>query len=395
MHLFQLINSQALRSTLNLEPIDGPNGRVFPPTYSADNEGADRKGDNARSPHVVEKLPDGSLRVLIDSVASQANRQEAALVEARNRGLIDFADVYVDLSETEAGLKELSATEMPHRLSDAILRDSELDGKPFGKSEFGKAILSATLDDLTPILEAAPTTVLFGCWFSQHNLPRALKLQRSIVSEIWAENAVLGKAVGSRIDPLQVTKLKLYEAADGEWTALEEDAVVVAGKPKIFKKKAPSEINHGNIAPSVRDQGITAERITLKWAMPIAAIRRLRFGGGKRDQAGQAYVAALGVLARVLDHDHGYSLRSRCDLISTGPATFDLIDRDGAIESVTITTETALALLHQAEDAARSAGIKLHGNVTVKPGKRLVGLIHQSAHVQAAGGRLEDAEVSA
>lgn len=411
MQLFDLINSQALRSQLNLEPIDGPNGRIFPPTYPADNGGAERRGEKNKAIHVVEivggdrrieikeetrsgnkiatprvvEIVGSSFRVLIDSVASQANRQEAALVEARKLGLIDFADVYIDLSETEAGLKELSATEMPHRLSDAILRDSELDGKPFGKSEFGQRILSTTPDDLTPLLEASPTTVLFGCWFSQHNLPKALKLQRSVVSEIWAENAVLGKAVGSRIDPLQITKLTLYESSDKEWTALETEADKVGGKSKIFRKKAPSEINHGNIAPTIRDQGITAERITLKWAMPMAAVRRLRFGGGKRDRAGQAYIAALGILARVLDHDHGYSLRSRCDLISNGSAAFECIDRDGTVESITITTERALSLLREAEDAMRSAGLKLHGKVTVKPGKKLIGLIQQNALVQAAG----------
>jgi CRISPR-associated protein Csb1 len=173
MQLLSLIDSQALRSSLDLEPIDGPRGRVFPPTYGgAENNGADKKGDAAKTAHVVEQLADGALRVLIDSVASQANRQEAALVAARNCGLIDFADVYIDLKDTEAGLERLSATEMPHRLSDAILRDSEVDGKPFGKSEFGKRILSATASDLTPIIEASPTTVLFGCWFSQHNLAR-------------------------------------------------------------------------------------------------------------------------------------------------------------------------------------------------------------------------------
>ena len=83
---------------------------------------------------------------------------------------------------------------------------------------------------------------------------------------------MLGKAVGSRIDPLQIEKFKLYEAADGEWTALEGEAVMAGNKPKPFKKKHPSEINHGNIVPTIRDQGITAEKITLKWAMPMAAI---------------------------------------------------------------------------------------------------------------------------
>ena len=195
MNLSELTSAQALRSAVHLEPIDGPGGRIYPPTYPAAEGAADK-----RARHAIETLPNGQQRVLIDSLASQANRQEAALVAARDAGLINFSDIYVDLAGTEAAADRqlLSATEMPHRLSDAILRDSEIDGVPFGRSELGRRILSATATDLSAILETSPTTILFGCWFSQHGLSRPLKIQRSITSEIWADDAILGKAVGSR-----------------------------------------------------------------------------------------------------------------------------------------------------------------------------------------------------
>ena len=385
MDLVDFAQAQALRSAIELQPIDGPGGRIFPPTYPPASGAADKA---AR--HVVETLPSGERRVLVDSVASQANRQEAALVAARAAGLITLADVYVDLSQTDAGIERLSATEMPHRLSDAILRDSEIDGVPFGKSDLGRKLLATTLADLTPILEASPTAVLFGCWFSQHGQAQPLKIQRCITSEIWADNAVLGQAVGSRIDPLGIEKLQLYEAKDGEWTALEAKAVQSNGKPKPFAKKRPSEINHGNIAPTIRQQGISAERITLRWAMPLAAIRRLRFGGGERDTAGRAYVAALGVLARVLDHQAGYSLRSRCDLLGSGPLAVDIIDADGGIRSETVTTRAAIDLLRQAEDGMRRAGIALHGEVVAKPGTKLIDMIKANKLRQELGRELPE-----
>ncbi len=256
---------------------------------------------------------------------------------------------------------------------------------PFAKSELGRRVLSATSTDLSVILETSPTTLLFGCWFSQHNLSRPLKIQRSTASEIWAHNAVLGQAVGSRIDPLGIEKLQLYETPDGDWTAIEEKAAQSKGKPKPYKKGRPSEIVHGNIAPSVREQGITAERITLQWAMPIAAVRRLRFGGGERDAAGQAYIVALGILARVLDHETGYSLRSRCDLISSGPVSIDAIDRDGAIEARTITVDDALALFREAEEGLRRAGIALHGNIIARPSEKLSDLIEANRRAQELG----------
>jgi CRISPR-associated protein Csb1 len=146
--------------------------------------------------------------VLVDSVASQANRQEAALVAARTAGRIKLPDVYVDLSGAATDVSRISATEMPHRLSDAMLRDSEIGGVPFGKSELARQSLSATVANLTPFIEASPTSLVFGCWFSQHGLARQFRVQRSTTSEIWADNAIMVKAVGSRIDPLGIEKLE-------------------------------------------------------------------------------------------------------------------------------------------------------------------------------------------
>ena len=376
--LSDLMRAQALRSTISLEPIDGVSGRLFPPTYPG-------KGRDDPAEHVVEQLANNSRRVLIDSVASQANRHEAALVGARASGLIKFSDVFVDLSGTEVGLSVLSATEMPHRLSDAILRDSEIEGKSFGQSPVGRRILSATPADLSPLLEASPTTVLFGCWFSQHNMARPLKVQRSVVSEVWAHNAVLGKTVGSRIDPLGIEKLQLYEAPSGDWTALSAEAITDKEKPKLHPKKKPSEINHGNIAPTILDRGITADAVVLNWSMALAAIRRLHFGNPAKDKAGQSYIAALGVISRVLCHQAGYSLRSRCDLISKGPLTFELIDSDGAVSSHVITLAAAQEMLRMAEDGMRKVDLAIHRRIDAKPSKKLIGLIAANAAHQAEG----------
>lgn len=374
MSLSELMSSQALRSITALQPIDGPGGRIFPPTFPTPDEIAKKTGQKAS--HVVERLPDGKLRVLVDSVASQANRQESALVATRAAGEIDFSDVYVDLTGTEADIPMLSATEMPHRLADAILRDSEIDGVGFGKSAVGKQILGAKPGDLSPLLEASPTSLVFGCWFSQHGLARQWRIQRTTTAEIWADNAVIGQAVGSRMDPLGIEKIALFEAADGEWTALEANAVRDAkGHAKPYAKSKPSEINHGNIAPSVREQGITAEAVTLRWALSMAALRRLRFGGGARDAAGQAYVAALAILGRVLDHESGYSLRSRCDLISAGPLTIDVIWRDGTANTRSVTKADALGILAEAENGLRSCGITFGQRIEAKPSEKLKGLI--------------------
>jgi CRISPR-associated protein Csb1 len=373
MRLKELTGAQALRSIVELEPAEGPGGRIFPPTFPVE-EGT--KG-RQKFRHAVEEVGGGLRRVLIDSAASQANRQEAALVEARTAGLINFSDVYVDLSKTDAGMKVLSATEMPHRLSDAILRDSEINGVPFAKSAAGQSILAATRHDLSPLLEMSPTSVLFGCWFSGFKVAQPLKMQRCVVSEIWAEDAVLGKTAASRIDPLGMKRrVTFYEAEDGGWTAIEGEAAKSGSKPKKFGKEGrPSEAKHGNIAPDLREQGITANSYKLRWALPLAAVRRLRFGGAERDTAGQAYVVALGLVARVLDHNTGYSLRSRCDFVTRGPLMLDIVDRDGEVSTRPMTQKEGIAILHEAEEGMRSAGLATHQRVDARPGKRLVDAI--------------------
>src|SRR3954454_21744446 len=77
MQLSDLTSAQALRSAIDLQPIDGPDGRVFPPTYPPPD------GTNNKNPrHVVETLPTGQKRLLSDGGASQANWQESAMVAA-------------------------------------------------------------------------------------------------------------------------------------------------------------------------------------------------------------------------------------------------------------------------------------------------------------------------
>lgn len=377
MKLTSIMEAQALRSNIDLDPISGPGTHIFPPTY------ADGGG------HAVETLQNGTHRVLVDSVASQANRQEVALVAARDAGEIDFSDVYVDLSDTDSDVAELSATEMPHRLSDAILRDSEIDGVAFGKTEVGKRIISATQKDLSSLIEMSPTTVLYGCWFSGFGVTSPLRLQRSVVSEIWAHNAIMGVTVGGRSDPLGIESIPLYAKPDGGWTALESEAEAdKAGKPKSFGR--PSEIKHGQIPPNISEQGITADVITLRWALSLPAIRRLRFGGDARDTAGQAYTVALGILGRVLDHDAGYALRSRCDLISNGPLSIDVIDRNGEVATHTIDKAAALQLLREAEGMMQAAGLSVCKRVNAKPSQKLIDLIAKNAEHQAASNEVAE-----
>lgn len=146
----------ALRRRQRLQPAGGPGDKLFPPTYP---------GESGPS-HVFERRRiDGEERVcvLIDSVQSQANRLEEALLAAAEAGRIRLPRLVVDFPG--AGLNSvgpISVLEAPHRIFDAILRDSERDGKPFRDIDLGQSLRQATPADATAILQAAPTALLFG-----------------------------------------------------------------------------------------------------------------------------------------------------------------------------------------------------------------------------------------
>ena len=71
-----------LRVKTRLQPADGPGGKVYPPTYAGP-EGSARN-EEARY-HIEERRLDGEviMAAVLDSVPSQANRAEEALLEGR------------------------------------------------------------------------------------------------------------------------------------------------------------------------------------------------------------------------------------------------------------------------------------------------------------------------
>jgi len=103
---------------------------------------------------------------LQDSV--DANRFRIPLVEVDFSEHDPTGDVEAD---KEAGrlidaIGTVTSLQVPHRLADAILRDSELDGVRFRDSEAGKSLNRASPVNATPLFELCPTALVFGMWDS-------------------------------------------------------------------------------------------------------------------------------------------------------------------------------------------------------------------------------------
>jgi CRISPR-associated protein Csb1 len=322
--LLQILNRgcrgevSAIRAVTRLQPSGGAADKVFPPTYES---GA----------YAVEKrILNGQLveTVLLDSVQSQANRFEEALLDVYRSGRLSMP-----VFEMTVGDHEITSLTVPHRVHDAILRDSTWNGTPFRESENGKRLISARAWNAAAFFEYAPTVLLFGTWDSQGGGGvNTAKIARCLVSEIIALDAVRGVRTSSRIDPLGIKAVQgvIAKGENGDWRFLESEDK----KAKLLK---PSEINHGNVVPTVTDLekgpgGITFREAVQTTVLSLTQLRKLRFPVGQassmdRDVAGRVTIAALGLFAVALQQEEGYQLRSRCHLIPMEEPQFEAIGR--------------------------------------------------------------------
>src|SRR5580704_9333788 len=89
----------AIRAVARLAPAGGPGDKVFPPTYIKERDAETKYAREVR--RIDGKAVD---TVLLDSVASQANRFEEALLQGWRRQELAFPVVQVDFS-MEDGLQ--------------------------------------------------------------------------------------------------------------------------------------------------------------------------------------------------------------------------------------------------------------------------------------------------
>ena len=373
-------SAAAFRSRTRLQPAGGEGDKVFPPTYAgAVYAKEDRQINGAKVPCV-----------LLDSVQAQANRLEEALQRALDAGTLKSVPV-LNVDFTGLGLLDeigrVSSLEAPHRIADAILRDSLHDGQPFRKSELGKSLDQASLQNATPLYKLCPTALVFGLWDSTG--PKGglgAKFQRALVSEIIGVNAEIGVKTSSRIDPLGMrAAAKVIKKPDGSYE--------LAGD-KAKDGVSPSEVNHGNIPPDITKPG-GAGGATLDYAeqtvvLSLPALRKLRFPvDGKttpeRDAAARTVLAALSFTAAALAAESGFDLRSRCLLWPTAVMKWELLETPGkAPTEFTITAKDAIKLLEEAVAAAEKLGLVWQKEpVKLTPSPNLVALLKRSQDITA------------
>jgi len=421
----------AARCRVVLQPAGGEGTKVFPPTYA----GAVYATEKRRVPGQKDPVD----CVLLVSVQSQANRLEEALQQAidserfKTAGIrvplveVDFTSFYPGDDKAEPlrllePVGKVTSLQAPHRIVDAILRDSVVveEGKPFrakaekDESTYGQRLRRVTAQNATALFELCPTALLFGMWDSTG--PKGglgAKFERAMVSEIIGINAVAGVRSSSRIDPLaiQLEAGPVYVASDNDlatWTLDSARAKSEDSEPlKVGKKRdgKPSEINHGNIKPDLKDKngqpfhgGVTIASAEQTVVLSFPALRRLRFPIEKRkgsateedvNIAARTVLAALGLCAAALAGEAGLDLRSRCLLWPGDPLEWELLGKPGTTEKgLTIACDDAMKVLKAAIDEANKVGLTWREQpLQLVPSDELVRLVVRSQQLaQSQGG---------
>lgn len=376
-----------IRIVTELEPIGGPGAPVKPATYSG---GAVQRGRRWDPEHPDAETP--AEIVVIDNVPSQANRLEAGLLAGRSE--VGLPEIVLDLSSLQTLPphlpRQLSSWQFPHRNADAYLRDAELDGVSFGRTEVGRAIQRATPWDAGPLLAWFPQALLYGFW--QSHLGKANSQAKH--ARVWSSRIVgwypavasdddidYTRTNGTKGDPLNISKdVEVYVDEDDTttWSLATE---------KGRKKSRPSEIGMGQVPTEASKrplEPISFRRITQEEALALPHLRRVSLGGGAgTDAAARALLVALGLHAHVVAFGRGFALRSECTLRPVGGTVTWLGETGNEDQSVAdLTSEDTDRLLSEAIDQAREDGVPLEGwdadPLVLQPSEKLAQVIRST-----------------
>jgi len=348
-----------IRIDTELDPLAGPGGPVKPAVYEGGKYQEDRRW---ASPEDQEPTP----VLVIDNVPSQANRLEEAI--RRHREVIRVPELVLDLSDVSnlpAHLpRRISSLEFPHRNADAYLRDAQLDGTDFMKTDLGKSIFEATAQTCGPLMAWFPQALLYGFWQSHLGKKRQnTKHARSWVSEIigWKPAATDTRVLGLKGDSLNLN-------IDDRASASKDDLTDWKLQQKGLKL---SEIGHGQVlfmggsesehppAPA----SVSFARLTQRATVSFAQLRRISIGtdaSTDRNAAARALLVALGLHAHELAFGRGFALRSGADLRPRVTAVTWLGNDGDTPCSMDGSNDTA-ALLAAAASHAKSTGVPLDG----------------------------------
>lgn len=152
-----------------LEPVEGKDAIIFPPTYAK----PERMREEDWTGYNIDRFEDGTNICQIDSVGSQANRMEPIFMRAPYSKLVPNI---VIKAKAEGQDKQVHLLEAGHRAADAIVRFSTVGPKLY---EAFQAIRDG--GNAEKLAKIAPTSLVFGVWDSRATQVKLPRIVRSVI----------------------------------------------------------------------------------------------------------------------------------------------------------------------------------------------------------------------
>lgn len=326
-----------------LEPVEGKDAIIFPPTYAK----PERMKEEDWPGYNIDFFGDGGNVCLLDSVGSQANRMEPIFKREKYNELVPQIVV-------KAGAKAVSLLDAGHRAGDAIARFA---GKMEDDNTTGGKTLSEQLwaafqgwqehGDAEPLARIAPTSLVFGAWDSRATQAKVPRIVRSVIR---AYNVKRCTRSAQFTTPLHYVDEGLIDESldkgEGEKNPLSQEGF----------RHSPAAGSHGG----VQVLGDIRRDVSLN----LVALRTLGVSPVKDEKPEDAeqrllrlrrYVLGLALVALTQRDGQQFNLREGCLLRLRESSVWKAVPFEGEETGISIDADVALAF---AQAAAKNFGVQ-------------------------------------
>jgi CRISPR-associated protein Csb1 len=296
-----------------LEPVEGKDSVIFPPTYAK----PERMREEDWIGYNIDRGQDDSSVCQIDSVGSQANRMEPIFKREPYSKLVPQIII-------KAGSHDVHLLDAGHRAADGIVRFSDL------ASDVESAFNSLKAGNAGPLAKYAPTSLVFGSWDSRGT---QVKVPRTVRSVIRAFNVRVLHRSAQYVPAVDYVNEGLVEEPS---TKTEQDRMAELGL-----SHAPAPWSHGGIQ--------VLGEIRRDAAVNLSALRSLAAKpNGDNTLKLRRYILGLSLVAFTASQET--SLREGCQLVCDAErqAEWQLVKHDGTRAPFRLSHETVLQYAQQA-----------------------------------------------
>lgn len=319
-----------------LEPVEGKDAVIFPPTFAK----PERTRDEDWTGYNIDHFADGTNVCLLDSVGAQANRMEPIFMQEGYKDLVPQVTVQVEN-------KTVNLLEVGHRIADAAIRFSDL-------APTIRDALVAIKDEghSQPLAKLAPTSIVFGAWDSRDT---HVKLPRIVRSTIRAFNVqVLHRS--AQYNP----------ALDYHAEGVFEDKKQAEALSELGFNHAPATWTHGGI---LAKGGMRRDAL-----LNLAALRRFQVpGDAEATMALRRYLLGVSLVALTAPQDS--SLREGGELVADAerPAEWATVEHSGKRTKTAVAHAEAKSFA-QAAASAFGVGEARAANFDTKKARKEAGM---------------------